>query len=692
MDLVLLCPPHCGPWLEKELAALSLPVTGRSGRMIRVETDLEGVYRCCLHSRVASRVLLPLHQGPADDDAAFVSTVDQVDWAAQLPPDGSLGMDFRGTGGWLRHSRFGQQRLKDVIVDQLRAKGLESPRLTPDRPDVQIYAHFDGERLSLYRDLGGGPLHQRGYRRRSVSAPIKENLAAAVLMAAGWPEQGNLVDPFCGSGTLVIEAAMMAAGIPAGVHRSHWGFAGWPQHDPDHWQRLLSEARHKLRQLSSLPGVLRGYDKDPDAIAAACANAQAAGLGDWLVFSHREMTVLEAPPNCQSGLVIGNPPYGERLEDRKALPSLYTRLGERLRGPFQRWHAAMLMPEPDLDRYTGLDRRRSHRFRNGAIDCHLVQLWSPPAREGRDLENRLQKNLRHLRRWARREETDAFRAYDADIPEFALAVDCYGAHALVQEYAAPKQIPADKARRRLAAGLTAVSHALDIPGENIHLRTRRPQKGREQYNRLDQRELELTVQEGPARLIVNLSDYNDSGLFLDHRPVRAWLREKARGKRFLNLFAYTGTASVHAALGGARNTTSVDLNRNYLRWAERNLAINGFKGDDHRLVRADCVEWLNRQTGRWDLILLDPPTFSNSSDTDTTLDIQRDHPALIQAALDRLVPDGLLVFSCNRRDFRLQLDDSQGLKIQDMTKASIPEDFKRNPRIHHCWFISKTKG
>ncbi|MDQ2069625.1 bifunctional 23S rRNA (guanine(2069)-N(7))-methyltransferase RlmK/23S rRNA (guanine(2445)-N(2))-methyltransferase RlmL [Natronospira bacteriovora] len=690
MEVNFLCPPHCGPWLEKELAALGITVSQRAGRLIAGEGELAAIYRACLYSRVAARILVPIAEGPAHSDETLMQTLTDIDWAGQMIDGDSLAIDFRGTGGWINHSRFGRQRVKDGIVDSLRAAGREHPPLKPEAPDLLVFAHFDGQRIRLYRDLGAGPLHQRGYRKQAGGAPIKENLAAALLMAAGWPEHEHLLDPFCGSGTLVIEAALMKGGIAPGLYRRRWGFRGWPAHEAAEWQRQKSHARSELEQLDLSDCRLAGYDHDPAAITAARANAAAAGLEDWLIFTRREMAELKAPPGTESGLVISNPPYGERLEEREDLPALFTLLGERLRGPLKGWRYALLATEPDLLRHTGLDRRREYRFRNGPLDCKLVELWPPPPREGRDMENRLLKNLKHLRRWARREETDAFRVYDADIPEFALAVDCYGEHALVQEYAPPREIPADKAERRLAAGVAAVARALEIPGENIHLRTRRPQKGREQYTRLGNRGLELTVQEGPARFIVNLSDYTDSGLFLDHRPVRRWIRERAEGQRFLNLFAYTATATVHAALGGAAHTTSVDLNRNYLAWGQRNLALNGFDGDNHAFVRADCLEWLKQQKQQWDLILLDPPTFSNSSRMDDTLDIQRDHPALIRHALQVLAPGGLLIFSCNRRDFRLQLDDD-GLQVQDMTARSIPEDFKRNQRIHHCWFISKAE-
>jgi len=689
MQVTLLCPPHCGPWLEKEMNQLEVPVLERGGRRLIIDTDLAGVYRACLYTRVASRALYILGEGPADTDEALTQTLAEIDWAAQIPLGASLAIDFHGTGSWIRHSRFGRQRVKDGVVDGVVATGRERPELNPEAPDVLIHAHFDGERIQLARDLGGGPLHRRGYRGVQVEAPMKENLAAALLIAAGWPEQDNLVDPFCGSGTLVIEAALMKAGIAPGAYRRRWGFHGWPEHDHTLWREIRQPARNALTELEPPDCRLAGYDRDPKAVDIARRNAESAGLAEWLIFTRRDAEDLRPPPGCEGGLIIGNPPYGERLEDREDLPALFSGLGERLRGPMKGWAVSLLMADATVSRYTGLDRRKEQRFINGRIDCKLVSLWTPPPREGRDLENRLGKNLKHLKRWAQRAETDAYRVYDADIPEFALAVDRYGEHVVVQEYLPPKDIPAAKAERRLSAGLAAVARTLEVPGENVHLKIRQQQKGEQQYGRQGQRGLITEVREGPARFKVNLSDYLDTGLFLDHRPARQWVRETAQGRDMLNLFAYTGTASVQAALGGAKSTTSVDLSRTYLEWAKENFQLNGLNAEQHQVVRADCLSWLQEAKQQWDLIFLDPPTFSNSSQMDDTLDIQRDHLKLLDNALARLRPGGLLIFSCNLRNFRMEFKPAEGIEVKDMTGPSIPEDFKRNRRIHHCWFIEK---
>jgi 23S rRNA (guanine2445-N2)-methyltransferase / 23S rRNA (guanine2069-N7)-methyltransferase len=308
--------------------------------------------------------------------------------------------------------------------------------------------------------------------------------------------------------------------------------------------------------------------------------------------------------------------------------------------------------------------------------------------------NRLRKNLKQLGKWAGRETICCYRLYDADMPEYALAIDLYQGAARwahVQEYAAPKSIDPDKANERLHEALSAIPGVLGIPAEQIFLKVRQRQKGSAQYERLAERGEFHEVQEDGLRLLVNFTDYLDTGLFLDHRRTRRMLRELARGGRFLNLFGYTGAATVHAAVG-ARATTTVDMSRTYLDWARRNLALNGFEGQQHELVQADVLVWLEEEAARrYDLIFLDPPTFSTSKRMQDTLDIQRDHPSLIRAAGGLLGPGGLLIFSTNFRRFRLDQEGLSDFAIEDISRSTIPRDFERNPRIHQCFKITRRR-
>jgi 23S rRNA (guanine2445-N2)-methyltransferase / 23S rRNA (guanine2069-N7)-methyltransferase len=299
----------------------------------------------------------------------------------------------------------------------------------------------------------------------------------------------------------------------------------------------------------------------------------------------------------------------------------------------------------------------------------------------------VRKNLRRLKGWLAATQPDCYRIYDADIPEYAVAVDRYADWVHVAEYAPPAWVDEALARARLDDVRAALSAVLAVPPARIVLKTRRRQRGAGQYERLARENRFLEVREGPARLLVNLRDFLDTGLFLDHRPARRMIAAAARGKRFLNLFCYTGSASVFAGLGGAQSTTSVDMSVTYLDWARRNLEANGLSGAAHELLRADCLSWLAGERRRWDLVFLDPPSFSNSRRMDRTLDLQRDHVALIRSALGVLEPDGTLLFSSNRHGFRLDEAALAGLAIDDLTEESLDPDFCRRPPPHRLYRI-----
>jgi 23S rRNA (guanine2445-N2)-methyltransferase / 23S rRNA (guanine2069-N7)-methyltransferase len=495
---------------------------------------------------------------------------------------------------------------------------------------------------------------------------------------------------------------------------------------------LLTEARARRDAgLPKLPPV-RGYDRDPRAVRAALANVARAGLAAQVHIERRELADCGAEPAGQPGLVVANPPYGERLGEESELPGLYRSLGEALKRCYNGWRAAVLTatytertsaarahgraerPTPELGKVMGLRAHKMHVLYNGAIECKLLHFEVRPeshvvertpaerllARAPATLTpgaemfaNRLRKNLKQLGKWAEKENLCCYRLYDADMPEYALAIDLYqGADrwAHVQEYAAPKSIDPDKAHARLKEALSAIPVALGLPVSNIFLKVRQKQKGKSQYERLDERGEFHEVREDGLKFLVNFTDYLDTGLFLDHRLTRRKIGELAEGRRFLNLFGYTGTATVHAAAGGARGTTTVDMSHTYMDWAQRNLALNGFAGKQHELIQADVLAWLEAEAQRhYGLIFLDPPTFSTSKRMQGTLDIQRDHVNLIRASARLLEPGGILVFSCNFRRFRLERAALAEFEVEDLTAATIPKDFARDPRIHQCFRLTR---
>ena len=258
----------------------------------------------------------------------------------------------------------------------------------------------------------------------------------------------------------------------------------------------------------------------------------------------------------------------------------------------------------------------------------------------------------------------------------------------MQEYAAPADSPEDVQRRRLGDLLAAVREVFDVPREHVAVKTRARGRGGSKYGHYDSRGEFVTVREGDVRLRVNLFDYLDTGLFLDHRPMRLRIAAEAEDTRFLNLFGYTGAATVHAAAGRARQTTTVDLSATYLQWCADNLALNDLTGQRHRLVQADALAWLQADTAQYDLVFCDPPTFSNSKRAQD-FDIQARHVDLLRAAVARLAPGGTLYFSNNFRRFRLdQPAITQFAQVEDISPATIPPDFERNPRIHRTWRLT----
>ncbi|MGJ7902299.1 bifunctional 23S rRNA (guanine(2069)-N(7))-methyltransferase RlmK/23S rRNA (guanine(2445)-N(2))-methyltransferase RlmL, partial [Lysobacter sp. 1R34A] len=415
-------------------------------------------------------------------------------------------------------------------------------------------------------------------------------------------------------------------------------------------------------------------------------------------------------PATPVGLVVCNPPYDARLA---ADPALYRALGDALKRLVPSWRASLLCGDAALAQATGLRAGKKYQIFNGAIECALI-VCDPIARVGHAeqrakaedaapqplsegaqmVANRLRKNLRKLKSWREREGITCFRAYDADLPEYSAAIDVYVSdeaeprtYLHIQEYAAPADIPEADQRRRRNELFAAAREVFAVPRERVALKTRSRGKGGSKYGQLDRRGEVLVVREGAARLRVNPFDYLDTGLFLDHRPMRLRIAAEARGRRFLNLFGYTGAATVQAAVGGASETTTVDLSATYLQWCADNLRENGTGGAQHRLVQADALAWLEADRSRFDLIFCDPPTFSNSARADD-FDIQREHVRLLRAAVARLADNGVLYFSNNFRRFRLDTEAvAQFARCEEISAETIPPDFARDARIHRCWRV-----
>ena len=738
------CPKGVEALLARELRDLgAADVTERSAA-VTFSGELQTAYRACLWSRLASRVLLQLAEFPAATAEALYNGTIAVPWEEHISPDGTIAVDAVGSTKGLTHSGFVARKVKDAVVDRLRERFDRRPSVDLAAPDVRLNLRLHKERATLSLDLAGSPLHERGYRTpgEQVAAPLKESLAAAVLVRAGWQEVaaagGALMDPMCGSGTLLIEGALMSGDRAPGLLRTTWGFQGWLGHDQDAWDDLLAEADDRAEAGLERLGLIVGSDSDPSAIELARACAKRAGLAGRISLEVADVASLARPADAAVGLLVTNPPYGVRLGERATVGALYATLGSRLAASFTGWRAAVLTPDAELARATGLRSSARHRLYNGAIETGLfvfeitpgavrAEVRRTPDAAARTAEssdgspralgttamprsagaemvaNRLRKNLKHLSKWARREGVTCFRVYDADLPEYAVAVDLYEEAGTgrrlghVQEYAPPASIDPDAAALRLDGIVEVIPQVLGIAPGDVVVKVRRRQRGEAQYERQAATGEFIEVAEGGLRFLVNLRDYLDTGIFLDHRPVRALVRELSSGRRFCNLFAYTGAVSVYAAAGGASETVTVDMSSTYLRWAKRQMALNGFpEGRRHRFERADVLAWLDAERERiaagarepYGLVFVDPPTFSASKKMgERTFDVQRDHVGLLRAAAALLAGDGELVFSNNFRRFVLDEAALPELEITDVTASTIPPDFARTPRIHSCFRI-----
>ncbi|QOL15024.1 bifunctional 23S rRNA (guanine(2069)-N(7))-methyltransferase RlmK/23S rRNA (guanine(2445)-N(2))-methyltransferase RlmL [Dickeya dianthicola] len=658
------------------------------------------LYQSLMWSRLASRILLPLNEFKVYSDLDLYLGVQAVDWSAVFSVNHTFAVHFTGTNDEIRNSQYGALKVKDAIVDSFSRKTGQRPDVARQQPDIRINVFLQREKASVALDLSGESLHLRGYRDMAGQAPLKESLAAAIVLRSGWEVGTPMVDPMCGSGTLLIEAAMMAADRAPGLHRQHWGFLAWQKHDPTLWKSVITEAQERAQAgLQATPSRFFGSDVDRRMVEIASSNARRAGVSSLIRFEATDATQLKNPlPQGPTGTVVSNPPYGERLESEPALIALHNLLGRKMKSEFGGWKLSLFSASPELLSCLQLRADRQFKAKNGPLECVQKNYQLAEKEDGaenaaatfaEDFANRLRKNLRKLEKWAAQQGIECYRLYDADLPEYNVAVDRYGERVVIQEYAPPKSIDAQKARQRLFDVINATLSVLALPASHLVLKTRERQKGNSQYEKLGEKGEFLQVSEFNAKLWVNLTDYLDTGLFLDHRIARRMLGEMSNGKDFLNLFAYTASASVHAGLGGARSTTTVDMSRTYLEWAEKNLRLNGLTGRQHRLIHADCLAWMRETREQFDLIFIDPPTFSNSKRMDESFDVQRDH-LMLMAQLKRLLrPRGTILFSNNKRGFQMDLAGlaALGLEAKEITGQTLSQDFARNRQIHNCWLL-----
>lgn len=605
---------------------------------------------------------------------------------------------------------------------------------------------------------------------------LRPDYAALVLAQVGWTALcerelttddyenealPTLIDASCAGGGLLLEAVNILTDRAPGAARKHWGFEGWQLHDADLWEQLLAEAREREATAREREARIVAVDIDPAARKTAERMIKCAGYKRFVDFcAAKPGTVLD-----HAGAVAGAAVVADTTETPLSLMhDAMTLVGELRRAPelasapvatlardglmARALHAEparsiAVMPnneEAAIEVWPSLDHaaaafeaatsadaeQQTADAQDEAADTPMPE---PAATldlgdgkplpvlipESEQFANRLRKNARLRRKWAKREGVSCYRVYDADLPDYSAAIDLYegcpqtpGRWLVIAEYAAPKTIDPALAQARMLDILAIAPRILDVPAEHVHAKARMRSRGGSQCGKqgagkggsgeranIARRRLPL-IEEGGLTFAVNFDDYLDVGIFLDHRVTRNLVREHAKqARRFLNLFAYTGTATCYAADGGVEETVTVDLSNTYLDWAERNMRQNGFVGPQHHFVRDDVLAWIRdqRQTrNRWDLIFVDPPTFSNSSKMGRrTWDVQRDHVELLAGVSRLLAQGGHAIFSCNLRGFRPETRKlaRAGVVLEDITAQTIPEDFARNQKVHHCYIVRR---
>lgn len=713
--------------LQEELQGLGIAQIERfPGRLIFKGT-LEQAYRICMWSRLASRVLLPIHTHELERSHDARDVAEELyegaisfDWSLIFAPQSTFAIRLHIERDIMVNSQFATLRVKDGVVDSFMEAVGRRPSIDTKQPEITLYVLAGKTEHTYCLDLSGDSLHKRGYRRYMTDAPIKENLAAAILQKAKLQQLNPdiILDPMCGSGTFIIESLMLLTDRAPGLVR-RFGFNGWNGHNNELWMSIKAEAaeRHQQAMTQPLPKFY-AFDADWEAVKATKQNIIAAGFENLLDQIQIEERTLSDWPDFELGnktaFIVTNPPYGERLGEKASNRALYLGLSALLQKHFPNQTAAVIAAAVEQADVMAFSDPQTMRLMNGKLPIYIrlgkikpatvvkpfLETWQPlqfePIEGAEDFANRLQKNMQTLKKWAVKDGVFCLRLYDADLPDFNLAIDLYGDRLHVQEYAPPKTIDPEKAKKRFNLGLAAIRAVTGLGRDAIFIKTRARQEGKNQYAKQSTASKRFIVQEGQAKILVNMTDYLDTGLFLDHRQIRLRIAKEARGKHFLNLYSYTSTASLHAALGGAASTTSVDLSNTYLNWSKENFVLNGLTVDhadeQHQFFASDCFEWLKEGHEQYDLIFIDPPTFSNSKKFHGTFDVQRDHLSLLKRAMNRLTTEGTLYFSNNYRGFEMDEEILAFFDVEEITSETIGPDFKRNQKIHRAWKISHPKN
>ena len=656
MRYINTCAAGLEPLVVSEIEGWGGEITDQRRGSIDWTGTLEHGYRACLWSRFSSRIVAVLDTFDIADGDDLYGGALGIDWGDHLSVDASFAVDCVLSGdGPITNSMFGALRVKDGIVDQFREASGQRPSVRTSNPDVQVYVHIGGTSVLVGLDLSGVPLHRRGYRLASGPAPLKESLAAAIVRMSGWDGESVLLDPMCGSGTLLIEAALMVGDSAPGLGRSYYGMLGWNGHRADIWDALVDEAieREDAAQEKEWPPLV-GYDGDEAAVEAARKNIERAGLRDRISVGCREVSMLKNDFS-EPGYLISNPPYGERLSDKQSVNYLYRFLGERFQNDFQGWRVTMFTAAPDFADQFRIDSTQRVKIFNGPLPCRLIsgkpkvipvspenshrQLRPGECAPDNELANRIAKNFKQITTQITKHNLECYRLYDRDLPQYNVSIDLLGSSVLISEHPASSKVDKKAAAERFSHTTSSVRSLFGISRDQVIVS--RSVSG----DRRKAKAQGVEVREGGYTLLVDVPHAPAGGFAVDQVLVRRYISDTIYRLRFLSLFDSSGFATVAAVFGGAAMTTTIGGSVTDNAAINMNFNRNGMAPEKNRIVRKPPVPWLRENRQLYDLVYLNPRQKIYSRGKSTEIDLAKDLPVMIELAVQSLAPGGSVLYS-----------------------------------------------
>lgn len=725
LELIARCASGFEPMLARELREMGI----RRIRPLRGSVSFFGTqrdaYRACLWSRVATRVQLVLARVPAADAEELYASAVAFPWEKHVRDGATIAVRAHGTNPNLRNTQFTALKVKDALCDRLRQVRRVRPDVDAKHPDFSVDVALHEARATLSLNLSGESLHRRGYRQDGVQteAPLKETLAAGILLAAGWDalarQGGVLVDPMCGSGTFAVEGALMAADIAPGILRTSWGFEGWVRHDRQLWDELRTEADARSGASQTGSFVIAG-DLDAAAVEVAQENARRAGVDKLIRFHVDDAAHLGRylrGTRGARGLLVANPPYGLRLLSQEDLPQVHEALSVAVDVLPKGWQAALITPDLSVDTALGRVPQEVIACHNGPIEAwvrlydldtgkpqthevisltgerHIVRVADSTSAQ---FAGRLRKVAKERARWARREGITCYRVYDGDLPDYPVSVDfyeCVGAEEgqrfiVVEERPRPRSVDVQRAGRHFADAVALAAAVLDVPSQDV---VQKPWVSEGLYARThDASDVQRPAHVSEAGYVfcTDLMGAPGKDLPLAQRELRTFVEQKARGARFANLFAAGDAATVFAVGAGARNTVTVDSSKERLDWTVQALRENNLANKQHRVACADVRSWLAREARAhhvFDLVLCSPPARLAARAGAQAWDAEKELPGLIRQLKGILSPEGMAVLVLPSQ----VTASAEQLGLEDVTSRMVPHDFERSRGQGNVYLLSK---